>query len=364
MKKILCIAASMDTGGAETFLMKIFRGIDREKWHMDFCVTKKERGFYDDEIESNGSKIFRITQKTDSIKLFKKELSQVIKENGYDVVFRSGASCFTALDLWVAKKCGVKVRVLRSSNAGTMQGKLQQFINVFSRRILTSVANVKMAPSMLAAEYTFGKRVARKKVCILNNGLDTERYRFNEKVREDIRNELNIQDKMVIGHVGRFSAQKNHSYLINIFNEYVKLNSNAVLLLIGTGEKEEQVKKQVEDLGIKDKVLFLGVKSNVPDYFMAMDMLLFPSLFEGMPNVVIEAQTTGLPCLISDTITQEVKVTDCIEMLSIKKPCKDWADAITKMDLQKERQKYVDIMQQKEYDIKQVIERFCEEIDL
>lgn len=363
MKKILCIAASMDTGGAETFLMKIFRGINKEEWHMDFCVTKQERGFYDDEIEENGGKIFRITQKTDSLKKFKKELSEVIKKNGYDVVFRSGASCFTALDLWVAKKCGVKVRVLRSSNAGTMQGRVQQLINVFCRKILTSVANVKMAPSMLAAEYTFGKKTAHKSVCILKNGLDIQRYVFNEDVRIAVRRELGIEDKFVVGHVGRFSAQKNHRFLIDVFYSFQK-QKNSVLLLLGTGEEEEKIKEKAKELGIEDKVFFMGVKSNVVDYLMAMDTLLFPSLFEGMPNVVIEAQTTGLPCLISDTITKEVLISDCVKMLSLAEPKEIWSDELLKMNCSNDRKVYAKKMQQAGYEMREVIERFCKEIDV
>lgn len=365
MKKILCIAASMDTGGAETFLMKIFRGINKEQWHMDFCVTKQERGFYDNEIEENGGKIFRITQKTESLKKFKKELSDVIKQNSYDVVFRSGASCFTALDLWVAKKCGVKVRVLRSSNAGTMQGRVQQLINVICRKAMTSAANVKMAPSMLAAEYTFGKKAAHNSVCILKNGLDVQRYVFNEQARQTIRQELGIEDKFVVGHVGRFSAQKNHSFLIDIFHFFQKeKQKDSVLLLLGTGEDEEKIKAKVKELGIEDKVFFMGVKSNVVDYLMAMDMLLFPSLFEGMPNVVIEAQTTGLPCLISDTITKEVMVTDCIKMLSLAEPKEVWSEEMKKINKKQDRRIYAQKMAQEGYEMQEVIERFCKEIDI
>ena len=364
MKKILCIAASMDTGGAETFLMKIFRGIDREKWHMDFCVTKKERGFYDDEIEKGGSKIFRITQKTDNMKKFKKELAAVIKENQYDVVFRSGASCFTAIDLWVAKKCGVKVRVLRSSNAGTMQGKLQQLINVFCRGMLTRAANVKMAPSMLAAEYTFGKRRAHKHACILNNGLDISRFVFNAETRENTRKALGLDDKFIVGHVGRLSGQKNHKYLLDIFYEFQKRRDDAVLILIGTGELEGDIRAKAEGLGIADKVHFLGVRSNVPDYLMAMDMMVFPSLFEGMPNVIVEAQTTGLPCLIADTITKEVLVTDRVRMLSLFDPAEKWAEEMEKTDFATDRQAYAEQMRAAGYEITDVIETFCKEIDV
>ncbi len=364
MKKILCIAASMDTGGAETFLMKVFRGIDKEKWHMDFCVTKKERGFYDDEIEQGGGKIFRITQKTDSMKKFKKELAAVIKENQYDVVFRSGASCFTAIDLWVAKKCGVKVRVLRSSNAGTMQGKLQQLINVFCRGMLTRAANVKMAPSMLAAEYTFGKRRAHKHACILKNGLDVSRFAFNEEVRAKIRQELGLDDKFIVGHIGRLSGQKNHKFLIDIFYEFQKKREDAVLILIGTGELKEQIQAKAESLGIGDKVIFLGVRSNVPDYLMAMDMMAFPSLFEGMPNVIIEAQTTGLPCLIADTITKEALVTDRVRMLSLSDSAEKWAEEMEKTDIATDRQAYAEQMRAAGYEMQDVIETFCKEIDV
>ena len=199
----------------------------------------------------------------------------------------------------------------------------------------------------------------------MKNGLDVQRYVFNEQARQTIRQELGIEDKFVVGHVGRFSAQKNHSFLIDIFHFFQKeKQKDSVLLLLGTGEDEEKIKAKVKELGIEDKVFFMGVKSNVVDYLMAMDMLLFPSLFEGMPNVVIEAQTTGLPCLISDTITKEVMVTDCIKMLSLAEPKEVWSEEMKKINKKQDRRIYAQKMAQEGYEMQEVIERFCKEIDI
>ena len=361
MIKLLCLVASMDTGGAETFLMKLFRTIDKKKLCMDFCVCSQNRGFYDDEIEKNEGIIYRITPKTSDFYLFCKELAWVLKENRYDCVMRIGASSFTAIDLWIARFCGVKCCILRSSNAGTLQGKKHDFFHKILRRALTSVADIKLAPSILAGQYTFGPKVANKKLILIKNGLDVKKYTYDPDKRERLRNEFGINDQMILGHIGRFNAQKNHKYLLEIFKEYRKYNSNSKLLLVGTGELKEEIVSIAKQYGIYDQIIFTGVRSDVSDLLMAMDVLVFPSLYEGMPNAVIEAQTTGLPCIISDTITLESKITDLVIIKSINISANEWEREIFFWDTSKiERKKYADIVKDQGYDINDVAYKFYE----
>lgn len=365
MIKVLCIVASMNTGGAETFLMKILRSIDTKKFKLDFCVSEDKKGFYDDEIIKLGGEIYKITPKTKGIYKFIKELSNVIRKNNYDCVIRIGASSLVSIDLWVAKLCKVKCRILRSSNAGTIKGKKHDLFNYIFRIPLTSVANVKIAPSMLAAEYTFSPKIAHNESIILNNGLDIEKFKFNEQKRMKIRKKLNIDNYTVIGHIGRFNIQKNHEYLLKVFRAYIHYNNNAILLLIGCGELEDKIKHEVKKLKLEDKVLMLGTRDDINFLMMAMDILIFPSFFEGMPNVVIEAQSTGLPCLISDKITPEVQITDLVYLRSIEEHPDNWAKYINDIlsSCNKSREIYSTIMITKEYDIKSVTKKLEEIIE-
>ena len=362
MLRILCIVASMDTGGAETFLMKVFRNIDKTQIEMDFCVGTTRKGYYDDEILANGGKIFYVTMKSKNFAVFCKDLISLLRNKHYDCVIRTGASSLTAIELWIAKICGVPCRILRSSNAGTLKDKgIHGIIHKILRVPLTSAATIKIAPSRLAGEYTFGKRIAKRDLIILKNGLPTENYIFSAEYRQQIREEFGINDKIVIGHVGRFNQQKNHDYLIDVFNQFSKIKPNAVLMLVGTGELQTQVKEKALELNILDKIIFTGVRSDVPRLLMAMDVLVFPSFYEGMPNVVIESQCTGLPCVISDSITNEVKVTDLVTMESIHDEPLKWNDSILQSLKKKiDRVKYAEIMRRNGYEIKDIVEQFVE----
>lgn len=365
MKKILCITASMNTGGAETFLMKILRVTKREDYAIDFCVATEEKGFYDEEILSLGSKIFHICPKTHSFKKFKKDLSDVIKNGDYDAVFRSGATGFMAIDLWIAKKYGVKKRIFRSTNAGTTENSLRQFVNIITRRVLCSASNVKLAPSMLAAEYTFGKRVAHKKVKIINNGLDLEKFRYDEKVALEIKKELNVGEKQkVFGHIGRFSEQKNHTFLINLFQEYCKQHDGAVLILVGEGHLKPRILELIKEKHIEKKVIVLGSRTDVNKILMSFDVLLLPSIFEGMPNIVIESQCSGLPCLISNTITKDSNVTGLVNFLPIGE--NDYSLWLKKMETANRCKEkagyYLDVMRESGYDIRDVQKDFFKAI--
>ncbi len=359
IKRILCSVGSMDTGGAETFLMKLYRSLDREKYQMDFCVVKKEKGFYDDEIISYGGKIFHVTPKSaNPVKSFW-DIRNVVKKNNYDYVMRVGMNSLSTMDLIAAKLGGAKRLVLRSSNSDTCGGKLSSLIHKLFLFLPKIVPNVKIAPSTEAAEFVFGKKSVEKgEVLYLNNAIPTEKYIFNQNIRKAKREELNLKDEFVVGHVGRFMNQKNHKFLIEIFSEVVKRIPEAVLLLIGEGELKTQVENQAKMLGISKNIRFLGVRKDVPEIMMAMDALLFPSFFEGMPNVLIEAQATGLHCITSDTVTKEANITGLVDYLNLKENARIWAEKLMEYSNGYERKDYSDIYAQKGYDIKSSAQKF------
>lgn len=319
MKRVLCILSCMNAGGAETFLMKIYRNIDRTKYQMDFCVNIFEEGFYDKEITEMGGRIFHIPAKSDNLKEFKRQLTSIIKDEHYESVLRITSNTMGFLDLKVAKKAGAKVCAARSSNSNDPAGIKAKIAHRLGRILYGKYVDVKIAPSDLAAIYTFGDRAYKNgEVKILHNALDLNIYKYDSEGRNKIREEFGIGEKYVIGHVGRFEKQKNHQFLIRVFKEVKKRNHKAVLLLVGEGPEKQNIMSQVKSMGLSNSVIFAGIRKDIPAILSAMDVFAFPSLYEGMPNTVIEAQACGLDCVVSDSITRTVNITGKVLFKSIK----------------------------------------------
>lgn len=319
MKRLLCILSGMNAGGAETFLMKMYRQIDSTKYQMDFCINMSEKCFYEDEILSLGGKIYRIPAKSTSLRNFRGQLHDVVSSNGYKHVLRITSNALGFMDLRIAHKAGAEICAVRSSNSSDGGSLKSKVANRLGRILYGKYVNVKIAPSDLAAVYTFGKKTYESgAVNILHNAIDIDQYGFNADMRCHIRSEFGLSDDTtIIGHVGRFMTQKNHAFLLEFFSEYLKTNEKSTLMLVGDGELESAIKQKASELGISDKIIFTGVRSDVPALLSAMDMFVFPSLYEGMPNTVIEAQATGLPCIISDTITREADITGLVHYLPL-----------------------------------------------
>lgn len=359
MKRILCIVGGMNAGGAETFLMKVYRDMDKTKYQMDFAVAIADKGYYDDEIIALGGKIHHVTPKSlGFIKNFN-SVREIVKKNGYRYVLRTSQHSLSALELLAAWLGGAKVRVFRSSNSNTTSGsKKQMLLHKLCGFMPKRFANVRIAPSTEAAEFMFGKGCMKKgRARILHNGVDLGVYHYDADSRKRIRQELNVADNaLLIGHVGRFNQQKNHSFLLEIFKEIHSMNKNAVLMLVGKGELEATVRAKAEALGIAEHIIFTGVRSDVPQLLSAMDVFVFPSLYEGMPNTVIEAQATGLPCVIADTITREANITGLVTYLPLEEP-QVWAQkALESFDMQRAdtKQAFID----NKYNVESVVEDF------
>lgn len=328
VKRLLCLVSAMNTGGAETFLMKIYRKLDQKKYQMDFCVNESEEGFYDDEIKRLGGRIYVIPCKSENIKVFKEKLSNIVQENHYEYVLRITSNAMGFYDLKVAKDAGAKKCIARSSNSSDGGGVKVWVSHRIGKILYKKNIDVCMAPSDLAAEYTFGKRFYRAgKVHILCNAIDLDFYKYKEEGRRTIRREFNIhEDALVVGHIGRFVEQKNHKMLLRIFKRIHMENPSAVLLLVGEGKLESKIKKMAYEMKISKALVFAGVRSDIPNLLSAMDVFVFPSLYEGMPNTVIEAQALGLPCVVADTITREANITGLVQYRSLNATIKEWAE--------------------------------------
>ena len=313
MKRLLCIIDSLNVGGAETFLMKVMRNLTPEEYQFDFIVSK-DGGVYEKEVLSRGGKIYTVPPRRTNLFRALKEIRTIVKQNQYRYVLRVGDEPIVCVDLLAAKFGGAGHLAFRSCNALTGLSKKARMINSLMRPILNAVTDAKIAPSLLAAEFTFGKKQA-KKAYILHNGVDLRLFYYDSCGRDAVRNEFSLQGKFVVGHIGRFNKQKNHRYLLEVFSEICRMRSDAVLLLVGTGEEQDKILGWIKDFALEDRVVLAGQRFDIPEILSAMDVFVFPSLHEGMPNTVIEAQATGLPCVIADTITPDADITGLVKYL-------------------------------------------------
>lgn len=317
-KRLLCYMSSMNIGGAETFLMKQYRQLDREKYQLDFCVNVRDKCAYDDEIEALGGRIYRIPSKSDSFSASVKAFQKIVSDNGYKAVLCSSTKPGVALDLLAAKAAGAKRIIHRSSSSSNGSSLKIRAVNATIGQLAKIIPSVKLAPSVLAAEFIFGKGCIEKgRAHILNNGVDTSLFSYSDEKRSAARKALGLDDEFTLIHIGRFLQVKNHSFLLDTFAKVVESHRNSKLILAGTGELEDEMKLKAKSLGLEDKVIFLGARKDIPDLLSAADVLVFPSFFEGMPNVVIEAQAMSLKCIVSDRITSECRITPLVNQLPL-----------------------------------------------
>ena len=347
--KVLQVVTVMNRGGLETMVMNYYRKIDKEKIQFDFIVHREERGDYDDEIESLGGNIYRMPAiKPGNYRKYFKALDNFFKEHNEYTTVHSHINENSGFVLKYAKKYGIQNRIAHSHIADLKLDYKYPF-RMYARMYLKPNTNKFFACSEKAGEWLFGKEgISNDQITILNNAVDTNLFKYNVNIRNKVRNDLNIEDKFVIGHVGRFNPQKNHKYLIDIFSEIYKLNNNAVLLLIGTGYMMDEIKLKVSELGLNDSVKFLGLREDIHNMMQAMDIFLFPSLFEGLPVVLIEAQAAGLKCVTSTGVTKESDITNSIEFIDLNVSAKEWANKILSLDVT--RKDFSHILISKGYD--------------
>ena len=322
--KVLQVVTYMQRGGLETMLMNYYRNIDRSKIQFDFLVHREFEADYDSEILELGGKIHRLPALNPFGAEYIRKLDQFYKEHPEYKIVHSHLDCLAGIPLKYAKKNGVPVRIAHAHNSN--QTKNWKYpIKLFFRENITKYANHLFACSREAGKWMF----RTDNFNVLNNSIDAKEYIYNEKIRRKVRKELCIdQSALVIGHVGRFSEQKNHRFLADIFKKIVELHPNSILLLVGDGELQQEIRKKVQKEKIKDRVIFTGVRSDVAELLQAMDVFVFPSLFEGLPVVLIEAQAAGLPCLISERVSDECeKVKELVRQLRLDSGVRQWAEA-------------------------------------
>lgn len=315
-------------GGVEAVVMNYYRHLDHNKIQFDFICDDDSTNIPYDEIEKLGGKVILIPPYQKVFK-YQKELRRVLRDGKYKIV-HSHINTLSVFPLYAAKKVGVPVRIAHShSTTNKKEWKknlLKQVLRPFSKKYATNY----MCCSELAGRWLFGdKAYDEEKVYLLNNAIDLDKFKYDKKIRDKKRKELGIkEDTIVIGHIGRFVAQKNHTFLIDIFNQFHKKEKNSILLLAGQGPLQEEIKNKVRELGLDDSVRFLGQRNDANELYQAFDVFLLPSLYEGLPVVGVEAQASGLLCFFSDDMTKETKVLDSTVFMSLSNTSEEWTGEI------------------------------------
>lgn len=315
-------------GGVEAVVMNYYRHLDHSKVQFDFICDDDSTNIPYDEIEKLGGKVILIPPYQKVFK-YQKELRRVLRDGKYKIV-HSHINTLSVFPLYAAKKVGVPVRIAHShSTINKKEWKknlLKQVLRPFSKKYATNY----MCCSELAGRWLFGdKAYDEGKVYLLNNAIDLDKFKYDKKIRDKKRKELGIkEDTIVIGHIGRFVAQKNHTFLIDIFNQFHKKEKNSILLLAGQGPLQEEIKNKVRELGLDDSVGFLGQRNDANELYQAFDVFLLPSLYEGLPVVGVEAQASGLLCFFSDDMTKETKVLDSTVFMSLSNTSEEWTGEI------------------------------------
>ncbi|MEH7096688.1 glycosyltransferase family 1 protein [Neobacillus vireti] len=324
--RILHVVVNMNRGGAETLIMNLYRNIDRNKIQFDFLTCKE--GVFDGEIKEMGGKIHRIPYITD-VGHFKyiQELNKFFEKNKHYKIVHSHMDKMSGLVLRSANRAGIPIRISHSHNTSSEGGVAAKFYKWYIGKYIIANATNFLSCSNKAAEWLFKRKSNLSET--LKNGIEFEKFTFSEEARESIRKELNIENKFVIGHVGRFNRQKNHIFLMKILNEINNLNNECILILVGDGPLRAEVEKQVNELKLAAKVMFLGERSDINHLLQGFDIFVFPSLHEGLPVSLIEAQAAGLPCFISDVISDEVDLgANLIRFESLETGPGSWAQKL------------------------------------
>lgn len=345
--RVLQIVGRMDRGGIENFIMNIYRNIDREKVQFDFLCHYGREAAFNDEIRAMGGHIYEMPAIRDEThvyywKIFEyiKALNDFFKEHQEYKIIHGQMTNTASIYMLIAKKYGVTTRIAHSHNSHGKVGMLGLVTDILKKPVFKCATDL-FACSEAAARYFYPESYIKAgKVKVVPNAMDAGKFRFNSDIREKMRTELGVQDKLVIGCVGRFRTEKNQAFLIDVLKEALVLESNAILLFVGDGPLENEVKQKAAHMGLGEKCIFLGIRSDVPDVMQTMDVLAMPSLFEGLPVTGIEAQASGLHVVAATGVPDEMDAIHMIDFLDLDKGAKEWADLLIKRAHEKREDTY------------------------
>lgn len=324
MIRILQVVNDMHRAGLETMLMNYYRNIDRTKMQFDFLTHRPDKSDYDDEIISLGGEVYYAPRLyPQNYPKYFKCMKNFFAEHPEYKIIHSHIDTMSYLPLKAAKRAGVPVRIAHSHNT-SIDKDFKYPLKMYFRSRINGVVTDRLACGREAGEFLFKNNSFK----VIPNAVDADRFFYDAHLRKKKRRELGVEDNFVVGHVGRLSYQKNHKFLIQIFDALMKKEPAAKLMLVGVGEKEQEIREQVKSLRLDDSVMFLGSRIDVNELYQVMDVFVLPSLFEGIPMVGVEAQFADLPCLFSDKTPDEVKFNVRTKFIGLDKSSESWANEI------------------------------------
>lgn len=326
--RILHVVTHMDCGGLETMIMNYYRNMDRNKIQFDFLTHRpvSEKKYYDDEIKSLGGKIYHVSRLNPFSYAYRNELEKFFNSHKEYRIVHVHQDCMSGLILKIAKASNVPVRIAHAHSSNQDRNPKYLIKNLY-KRIINKYATDLFACGKTAGEWMFGKHA---RFTVLPNAIDTNKYSFSNDKRHMMREKFGISEEaFIIGHVGRFSKVKNHRFVIELCERLLRHNQNTFVFFIGQGETMEEMKEIVNQKRLQNSILFLGLRNDVPDLMQAMDVFILPSLYEGLPVSVIEAQAAGLPCVISENVPLDCVITDLAQQVSLD--ISRWEDALLQL---------------------------------
>ena len=356
MVRVLHCIGGFDLGGAETMVMNIHQHIDRQKIQFDYVISGIDKGYYEEKAKELGARLFHIRKHSESFLGSYMDLYKVVKGNQYTIVHLHTQNAFlTFFSVLASRLAGAKCVITHSHNTSDWRKGLLLKLHFLFKPILKRMVTIRLSCGADAASWLYGDT---ENVEIIPLPVVCDKYLFSPEKYRTLREKYGYRDETVYVHTGRFSDQKNHQYLIDIFHEIYRGNNKSRLVLLGDGELRNVIEKKVENLGLQNAVTFCGNVTDVGDRLIAADVFLLPSKYEGFPTVALEAQAAGLPCYLSDTITPAIAVTDLVHFLPLNGEPEKWADEILKQHSGQSMRQDYNVSIREDYDISRVTRRF------
>lgn len=360
MRRVLNVIGGLNIGGAENSAMNICRFIDKEQFKYEYLVFEDEEGLYEKEAIANGAEIIRMPVAKESYFKFFKNISKLLKEKKYDAI-HVNTLWNSGIVLFLAKMYKVPVRICHSHSTESSHNEgliYKGYIKVM-RQLITSSSTQLIACGQEAGDYLYGKTKYQSAGTTVYNGIDISSYKFDKTKRELVRKSLGLKSTdTLLGHVGRLAPVKNHSFMLDIFEELANADSSIYLMLVGDGPDKKKINERITKAGLETRVFMMGNRMDVNELLFAMDIMLFPSLYEGFPVTLIEAQATALPCVISDRVTQETKLIENSYFLTIDKGTSVWKEKIKELIQKNPKRVNVSIQKiEKNFDVKNIVKK-------
>lgn len=356
MIRILQIVDNMDLGGIQAFIMNTYRVLVKQGVQFDFLVFHERKQLYENEILTLGGKVYKLPSRRDGFFKCRKALKKFFDEHkGYKVVHYQTSSLSFLMPLEIAAMYNIPIRIIHSHSTSFQGSKIHYYLHKINKKRIKKIATKYYSCGKLASQWMFSNSGCEKQVELIYNGIDISKYSFNQNNRERIRQELSLKEAYVIGNVGRLSEVKNQKFIIDILTKLKqKTEKHVVLMLVGDGELRSELEEYAIKKNVSDDVLFLGTRSDVADLLQAMDVMIMPSLYEGFPVAMVEAQASGLPCIVSSNITTEAIIKSNVKMLDLNSPISVW---ISEIDMNYNRIENNDSLIEAGFDISHVTKK-------